>query len=111
MEQIRNIHLNCRYMVDEHVNEQEEEEEDEDDDDKSEDDNNDQECEAKDNPQDLTPQNKEQLQNEFRSQMVESFILGKDKDHFDYSEVDSNENYDMSSEFERDQEDRYFEED
>lgn len=105
MEQIRTTHMNCQYMVDEHVNDQEEEEEEEDDDEEDV-----EKAENPEKPADISPEDKAQLEEEFRSQMMESFLMGKDSD-FDYSRVDENEDYDMSDQFERDQEDRYFDED
>ena len=42
--------------------------------------------------------------------MIENFLNGKDGEYFDYEKVDNKDDYDLSREFEHDQQDRYFEE-
>ncbi|KAI2805796.1 hypothetical protein RDWZM_008959 [Blomia tropicalis] len=103
MEQIRNIHLKCKYMVDENIEGQEEVE----DEDESEEDNDEPE-QLNSNVCKISNENKKVLEKEFRDQMIENFLSGKDSEFFDYKTVDENEDYDMSEEFERDQEDKYF---
>ncbi len=106
-EQIRNFQLNCRY------NKQQEEEEVEEDEDDEEEDVDEEEEDREENTANkskISNEKKQQLENEFVVQMKENFLSGKDKDHFDYSSVDDNEDYDMSRVSEQDAQDRYFDE-
>lgn len=106
-EQIRNVHLKCQYMVEEHINEQEEEEEDKDEDDED----NETEPDKINVKEKISIEKRHQLEDEFLTLMKENFLNGKDKDYFDYSTVDDNEDYDMSAFSEQDAEDAYFDSD
>ncbi|UXI16901.1 Glucosylceramidase [Sarcoptes scabiei] len=60
--------------------------------------------------EDITKEEKELLKQEFLELMIQNFLNKGDKD-FDYSQIDSNDNYDVDClEFQRDQEDKYFDE-
>ena len=54
---------------------------------------------------------KEGLRAEFLDHMLQSFLGGKDSDHFDYSKVDEDEDLDDCEESERDREEKYFDKD
>ncbi|BES94401.1 Coiled-coil domain containing protein (DUF2052) [Nesidiocoris tenuis] len=58
-------------------------------------------------PQEVSVPEKHLLLNEFRSKMFSDFLRGKD-DEFDYTEVDSNKDYDDLSTIEQDQQEDYF---
>lgn len=51
------------------------------------------------------------LRKEFCSIMYQNFLSGRDSEHFDYSRVDENDEYDNVSENDHDEEDKYFEDD
>lgn len=59
----------------------------------------------------ISAQEKQSLKDEFLDIMIQNFLNGKDSDHFDYSNVDNDENLDLNPEFERDQEEKYFDAD
>ncbi|XP_066259427.1 coiled-coil domain-containing protein 97 [Euwallacea similis] len=48
------------------------------------------------------------LKEEFVATMYENFLIGKDKEFFDYTTIDDNPNYDNVMEMEHDAEDKYF---
>lgn len=56
----------------------------------------------------VSAQEKQSLKDEFLDIMIQNFLNGKDSEHFDYNSVDNNENLDFNPEFERDQEEKYF---
>lgn len=57
----------------------------------------------------VTADEKNLLRREFSSIMYQNFLSGNDKDHFDYTQVDENSEYDNLSEIDQDEEDKYFE--
>ncbi|KAH9422100.1 coiled-coil domain-containing protein 97 [Dermatophagoides pteronyssinus] len=63
-----------------------------------------------DNSEEIDDEKKDSLRKEFLKIMIENFLNGKDGEYFDYEKVDNNDDYDLSREFEHDQQDRYFEE-
>lgn len=58
----------------------------------------------------ITAGERDLLKEEFFGIMYSNFLSGKDKDFFDYSTVDDNEDYDNVQENDQDEEDRYFDE-
>lgn len=58
----------------------------------------------------ITSDEKDLLRKEFCSIMYQNFLSGNDRDHFDYTTVDENADYDDLSENDQDEEDKYFEE-
>ena len=102
MEQIRQGEMRQRFLDEETFEEGEDEPEDGKDDDED----------SRDgigNDKDI--RKKERLMKEFMFIMIQNFIDGKDNEFFDYSLVDNNDFYDISKEYERDLEDKYFDED
>lgn len=63
-----------------------------------------------DDSEEINDEKKDSLRQEFLKIMIENFLAGEDREYFNYEKVDNNEEYDLSREFEYDQEDRYFEE-
>ncbi|KAG5675840.1 hypothetical protein PVAND_005710 [Polypedilum vanderplanki] len=58
----------------------------------------------------ITAGERDILREEFLGIMYNNFLCGKDKDFFDYSQVDNNEEYDETIENDQDCEDKYFDE-
>ncbi|PAA94036.1 hypothetical protein BOX15_Mlig023425g1 [Macrostomum lignano] len=56
----------------------------------------------------LPDRKRQLLRSEFLALMQRRFLAGKDVEYFDYGQVDRDDDLDLSGEFERDEEDRYF---
>jgi hypothetical protein len=56
----------------------------------------------------ITAGERDVLREEFLGIMYNDFLMGRDTEFFDYSQVDSNEEYDMSCEKDNDIEEKYF---
>lgn len=59
----------------------------------------------------VTAGERDLLREEFLGIMYSNFLSGRDTEFFDYSTVDSNEEYDDTIELDRDSEDKYFDDD
>lgn len=105
MEQMRVSRLTRKYFAQKHDEENvdesdEEEQEDED--------NDDIVLTDEENKSTITDEEKDQLNKEFRNQMIRNFLDGKDCD-FDYNKVDNDDRYD-NEELERYEQEKYFSE-